>query len=252
MNTINNFFILETHVEGISENDYTRIMPMIEAFDMVGRLSYKSFYILDFYKKNILYVSDNPFFLCGNTPAEIKKMGVIFHGTHVPEEEQGMLVKINRVGFDFLKERPIEDRLKLTFSCDFHILNNGRRTLINHKLTPFTLSGNGNIWLAGCLVSLSSWSEPGHIEVWMKGETIRHWIYSLQNCKWELQDGIILTDREKEILLLSAQGLTMNDIIKGLNIGTDGLKSRKRKLFEKLRVNNIAEAIQVAVNYNLI
>lgn len=251
MDLIDKFFVPECRVEDISDDDYKLTAPMIDAFDAFARMTCQSAYIIDFYRKEILHVSENPLFLCGLSPLEIKRMGVMFHIKYIPEEEHGMLTEINHAGFSLVNQTPIEHRLKLAFSCDFHIRNRGKIDLVNHKLTPLALSRNGNMWLAGCTVSFSPWQEPGHIEVCVAGKA-DSLTYSLENHKWEQKDVKVLKDREKEILLLSAQGLTMNEMTEKLHIGAEAIKSHKQKLFQKLSVNNISEALSVATCYKMI
>ena len=54
----------------LSNMNINNIIDEIEAF---SRLTYKSVYIIDYYKRNFLYVSQNPLFLCGLSPEEVKE-----------------------------------------------------------------------------------------------------------------------------------------------------------------------------------
>ena len=55
MAQIDDFFMYENRVEGITDADYQRAQPYVEAA--------------------LLYVSDNPLFLCGHTADELRQMG---------------------------------------------------------------------------------------------------------------------------------------------------------------------------------
>ena len=251
MRTINDFFIPENNVDCVSEEKYQQATPLICALNAYARITYKSIYVIDYYKKNFLYVSDNPLFLCGLQPDKVRNMGYAFYFDYVPEEEVAMLVEINRAGFKFFSQTTVENRMKLSISCDFHIQTAKKRLLINHKLTPIMLADNGNIWLAACLVSLSSHKEAGNIEARMMGE-IDYWTYSLEGRRWQRQGGILLNDREKDILILSSQGYTSDNIADKLCIGVDTIKFDKRKIYNKLNADNISEAISVATNYKML
>ena len=78
------------------------------------------------------------------------------------------------------------------------------------------------------------------------------WEYSLEYHKWTKNEGITLSDKEKDILSLSARGYTMNEIADHLCVAIDTVKFHKRRLFEKLNIKNIAEAISFATNYKLL
>ena len=79
-----------------------------------------------------------------------------------------------------------------------------------------------------------------------------YWEYDLDFLRWEKRIAPILNETEKEILTLSMQGLTITDIAERIHRAVDSVKSARRRLFEKLEVNNISEAISYATNYKLI
>ncbi|MDE5825767.1 MAG: helix-turn-helix transcriptional regulator, partial [Lachnospiraceae bacterium] len=123
--------------------------------------------------------------------------------------------------------------------------------LIHHILTPLALTQNGKIWLALCTVSMSSRNTPGHII--MKKENCKEYHeYDLIRHKWILKEEKVLSETERDVLWLSTQGYTMNDIADKLCKSVDTIKSCKRALFTRLGVKNIAEALYHAVNYRLL
>jgi hypothetical protein len=65
MAQIDEFFFDTNRVEGITEADYERVKPYVEAAQAFAQSTYQSIYIIDYFRKNFLYVSDNPLFLCG-------------------------------------------------------------------------------------------------------------------------------------------------------------------------------------------
>ena len=245
------FFIEANRVEGITEEDYLRAKPYIETAQAFAQTTYQSIYIIDYFKKNFLYVSDNPIFLCGRTAEEVKAMGYGFYMSNVPQAELPMLTELNRAGFSAFNATPREDKMRCLMSYDFHILSGGKKLLINHKITPLVLNDLGQVWLALCTVSLSSRKEAGHIE-------FRHWgtsqysVYSLTEHQWIDQDEIKLKPEEKEVLVLSAQGYTMKEIAEKVCKSIDTVKFYRKQVFEKLEVENITEALSFAINYGLL
>ena len=252
MKKIDDFFIQENSVETISEDNYKQATLVVKSLTAFARLTYQSVYVIDYFKKNFLYVSDNPLFLCGYKPKEIREMGYSFFLNQVPQDEINMLLEINRKGFEFFNETPVDDRLKLYISYDFHIMDKeGYQLLINHRLTPILLADNGNIWLAACVVSLSCHQKPGNIEAHMDGK-MNYWTYSMESHQWEEHAAIVLKRREKEALFYSAQGLTEEKIAKNMNIEKETVKYHKQKIFNKLDVNNMSSAIAIASHKKLI
>lgn len=246
------FFIQENEVFFVPEEDYSPMKLYVQFLDAFSRTTNKSIYVIDYFRKNFLYVSDNPLFLCGMSAEKVRDMGYDFYLQHVMDTDLPLLLKINRVGFLFTESVPPGNRLEYTLSYDFHIKqSSGKATLINHEITPLHLTRDGRIWLALCSVSLSSQTKAGNIEISRRGYNSR-WSYHPESKKWIEYEGIKLRDYEKDVLRLSAQGYTMNEISEQIHKSVDTIKGYKRLLFEKLNVGNITEAIGFAIHHRLI
>ena len=121
MTQINDFFIDKNRVDGITEEDYERVQPKIEAVAAAARTTTNSIYIIDYHKRNFLYSSENPML----APVGLKDMGYSLYIDYVPKEEQAMLLEINRAGFEEFSRIDLANkmesamarpRLLLTFS----------------------------------------------------------------------------------------------------------------------------------------
>ena len=49
-------------------------------------------------------------FLCGLTPEQMRRLGYRFYLEYVPEDEQQLLLTLNRAGFSFYNDIPIDER----------------------------------------------------------------------------------------------------------------------------------------------
>lgn len=139
-----------------------------------------------------------------------------------------------------------------TISCHFHFLVNGQPVLTNHRVTPLARTKEGKAWLALCLVSPSPHSETGHIvaTISTQGE---YSLYTFENHRWNrIKERLELTEDERTMLHLSAQGYTMHQIGGKMFRSVDTVKMYRRHVFNKLGVSNISEAIAYAYSFNLI
>lgn len=250
---VGDFFSLQNAVENINEADYVGIDMLIEAAKAFERSTYQCVYIIDYFKRGFLYVSNNIARLCGGEPAKIKDFGYRFYIDYVPEEDLKMLLEINKTGFELFNTLPVQERKNYTISYDFHICKNGKRKgwLVNHKLTPLVLSRDGKIWLSICTISLAAGNTAGNVVMKKYGADI-YYEYSFDNHEWEMKDEIVLSESECKVLSLSTQGYTMKDIAEKLCKSVDTIKAYKRHLFKKMGVRNIAEAITYAQNHQLL
>ena len=117
MTDVKDFFIASSIVRNAPDYDSKVLSTLIHTVEAFARVTYQSVYLIDYYKQEFLYVSDNPLFLCGHTAKEVKELGYSFYSKHVPEEEQKMLVEL---------------------SNHFHLNSGARSKLVNQQLTPYS------------------------------------------------------------------------------------------------------------------
>ena len=249
--TLDEFFIPDNEVRLPEELDYSRVDEYIRSVEAFFRSSYQSVYIIDYFRQDFLFVSPNPMFLCGLSPERVKELGYRFYLGYVPEDEQPMLLTLNKAGFAFYNDIPTDERKDWYISYDFHILNKGKKILINHKLTPLALTSDGRIWLALCVVSAATHTDAGHIEMHCVGSS-EYFEYSTISHRWIKKQMPTLTDGEKSVLTLSIQGYTMSEIADRICLSPDTIKKYRQRIFEKLDVRNISEAIVAATNSKLL
>lgn len=248
---IEDFFLYSNSVQNVTEEDYAKITLLVNAAEAFARSTYQCVYIIDYFRKNFLYVSENMAYLFGQTAGEIKASGYKLYTDHVPLKDQQMLLEINKKGFDLFNELPVSERTDYSIAYDFHIINGKKQRLVNHTLTPILLTKEGRIWLALCTFALSARNSPGHI-IMKKSGSNKYYEFSLDEHKWQYKDAILLNETEREVLIFSAQGYTMNEIADRLCKSIDTIKACKRNLFARLGVKNIAEALSYATNYRIL
>ncbi|WP_018676034.1 response regulator transcription factor [Riemerella columbina] len=246
MESINHFFDERNTLHHLSDKDLEQMKDYISAVDAFARLSYKSIYVIDYQNQSFEYVSNNPLFLCGLSSQEVKELGYAFYFRNVKKEDLELLMKINEAGFSFYERIPIEERKLYTISYDFHLINERNKpVLINHKLTPIFLNEKGKIWKAMCIVALSPNQTEGNITI-NKQDSEYFWKLNLETNVWEKNQKVKLSEREFNILELSARGFTINEIAEKIFVSTDTVKFHRRKIFDKFNVQSISEALSYA------
>ena len=249
---LNRFFTPINPNLGIEDCDYAQLQVCVSMADAMARSTNSSLYIIDYNRKDFLYVSSNPLFLCGYQAGEVKRKGYAFYMDVVPEDDIRMLLEINEAGFNFYAQQPKEKKLDMAIEYDFHIkASDGHLQLIHHKLTPILLNGDGEMWLALCSVSLSPKSNAGNVVITCKDSPVRY-IYSFETKRWSEVPIVVLSEREKNILRLAVKGFSNTEIAENLFVDVNTVKFHKKSLFNKLQAENITEAIGIAANMRLI
>lgn len=57
------YFIAANSVGAINEEQYKKLDVLIHTTEAISRSLYQSVYLIDYYKKGFLYVSENPLFI---------------------------------------------------------------------------------------------------------------------------------------------------------------------------------------------
>jgi DNA-binding CsgD family transcriptional regulator len=249
---INSSLLTKNKVGKISDEEYLQRQDYLEAINAFARLTYESVYVINYEKMVFEYVSENPLFLCGYSPTEVLNWGYEFYFKNVPEKDLALLNQINEAGFDFFAKLPADEKKLYSISYDFHLINQeGKPMLINHRLTPLFLSREGKMWKAMCIVSISNHQQAGNICIYKQG-TNEVWELDITGNTWRKSEKAKLNAREIEILRLHAQGLTINQIAEKIFVVPDTVKYYRRRIFERLGVSNMVEALSYAVNSRII
>lgn len=239
--------IKSTSGEDRSQQD--NYLDVIRAF---SRLTYESIYVIDYEKMGFEYVSENPLFLGGYTPEEVLLMGYAFYFKNVPGPDLEFLTIVNNAGFDFYDTLPPCDRMLYSITYDFHLISkDGRQLLINHKLTPLFLNAQQKVWKAMCIVSLSHQKTAGNVHIYKQGSADR-WELDITTSIWRKSLKVQINERELEILRLHARGFSINEIAEKLFVVPDTIKYYRRRIFERLQVSNMAEALFYAIDSKMI
>ena len=229
MTDIKNFFSKDKSIYNEPKEDFYMQSTLIHIAEAFSRITYKSIFLLDYYKQEFLYVSNNPLFLCGHTAKEVKNLGYSFFLEHVPEEEREMLIELNSNALKLWETFNDIDKSQCYMSYHFHLKSGIKSNLVNQQITPILLTDDGKIRVVMCVVSL----------------------YSFEKHDWEARKEIALNEQEVEVLKLSATGFTMTEIANKMCRSLHTIKFYKRNIFEKLGVTNISEAISRAISKKL-
>ncbi len=234
------------------EEHLQELLPSFKVLNAITRVTYRNIAIIDFLNNNFLYVSDNTNSLCGRPGAEIKEMGFDFFRKHTSKEEYSTMVELKRATDEFLESIPEECSTNYTVSHDINIVNNVtcKYSIVNHQFTPITLH-DGKIWLCLCVTSIAPHNSIGNTELWHKDKR-KSWKYNSRTKCWNLVPAIHLKSSEKEVIKLSAQGYSINEMASKMNKSFDTIKFYRKNLFKKLEVDNITEALSRALCKHLL
>lgn len=238
--------------KGITDKDYQQAQFLVDAVQAFDQSIYQTVFILDNFRNNFLYLSDRSFFYGTRPIEEIKAEGYGFFVNNAPEEEADWLAEIHKESLVLLSETPVEERKRTLVSYNFHLLMGKKKLLINHKLTPLALDALGRVWLVLCVSSFSTIRHEMGRTLFGQLSSQNFHSYSLAEHRWIEYPEINLKTEEKNVLVLSARGYSVAEIAEMIYKSEDTIKLYRKQIFEKLNVNNITEALAVAMNYGML
>jgi DNA-binding CsgD family transcriptional regulator len=218
----------------------------------VSETSLGCVYIADLKTRKLEFISENPFLFSGLSSAEVEKMGYNFFRKYTKREDLEILKKVGTYGLKFFECLSPEEKKVHTITYDFHLkYTNSVDVLVNHKITPVELCDEGEISKIVCVVSYSLNRTAGNIRI-LSNTSETFWKYNLFTGKWSEECKITLKIREIEIIRLYLQGLKIEEIAEQLFVSPSTVKFHRSKLFERIGVKNIIEAISYVITNNLI
>lgn len=114
------YFIAANSVRAINEEQYKNLDVLIRTAEAISRSLYQSVYLIDYYKKGFLYVSENPLFLCGHTSKEMKELGYSFYSNMYQRKSSRCCWKLTAMVSSFLK---VELLMKISTNAIFPIIS---------------------------------------------------------------------------------------------------------------------------------
>jgi PAS domain-containing protein len=168
---IKDYFTEVSRISHIPNEEYDRLDDLIAGIDAFSRTTYRGIYVIDYYRQNFLYVSDNPFFLYGFTVEEVKELGFKFYINHMHHNDFKLFKEMDIIVYQFLQRCPAEEIKNFTLSYDFYIKNklSRQKHLVNHQITPLRMAECGKVWLALCVTTIPSNKKAGNITMYKSG-----------------------------------------------------------------------------------
>ena len=244
------FMFFSSLLPHVSETDYQQLQLVIAPLKAMTRVTHRSIYVLDYYRKNFLYVSPNPLLLCGMEATEVLRLGFTFYQEFIAANELAHLASIADNTRNFFFNFATEQLYDFSLSCNIHLLQRqGKPILVNHQLTPLCLTPDKKaIWLALGFVSLPETTEK--YAIIRNNQTLQQW--KLEEQTWTLCDKLNLKELERAMIRLASRGCTIEQIAEQVGKSPDTVKSYRRELFARLGVKNMNEAVTYCYNHKLL
>ncbi len=152
--------------------------------------------------------------------------------------------------FKFVDVLPAEDKIRYKATCRIRVKDKeGRYMILDNSTQILKTSPSGKIWLILCCYDLSPLQD---IQAGINAHIKNNHTGKITSLSFSDKKNHILTEREKEILLLIKEGKPSKQIADMLGISIHTVNRHRQNIIERLSVGNSVEAIMAATSMGLL
>ena len=232
-------------VESISESV---INAAIEAINTFAGLTNSSCVVIDLEEHKIVYKSNTLLYTEEATPADKQRDCENPYWALLPDEYLERLAEVRRNYLHYC--RAFNKPQGHYSTTDFPIIVNGRELYINQKFSSLLAYSDGTIKLGMCLMSPSTGNK---LESYIITETGKKLRYNFSTGRYiEETTRIDLSKMEKIVLTRMMKGMSSKEIANELGKSISTIKTYRSRIFKKLGVKSMHEALVVIEKYHLL
>lgn len=227
----------------------TDICSYLKSFSSIA---VESFYVLDVVQQRICYIKSDELFLCAFTEEEALDMGEGGFRKILAPSDFSLWKIIQESITKYLKEQKSEQDKIDYFSCTFRLnrtfsfVNRALFQMVYQKMKPIWENGELRYWI--CSVESSTLSSSGNLCLHYQ-DGITYSEYNFVTRRWKKKEKVILTERERAILMLARQGKSAVEISNLLCRGHNTVRNQIKALFFKLKTHSIQETIERVLHF---
>lgn len=235
--------------EHIPKEEYFNLSAYFESLDAMHRITNSSMFVIDFAKNELIYRTKNLLFIDDATQHDIQRESSNPYWSLIVEEDFDIMLETRKAYLTLVEKFTSEHKLQHTYIISYRICFRHQECVISQKFSPLKLRPNGKLWLGLFSITISPHKACKHISVF--GDKFKY-TYDFKTKQFlPFKEDIELTLMEKSILLRASKGFTTEQIADDLCRSVNTIKTHKCRLFNKLHVTSMCEAIVFVQNYNL-
>lgn len=239
------------HAKTKDEIEMTFDLPaLISTVSVFSRLSNQSCFLIDFDEHKILYKTQSLIYLDEVTLDDLQRECANPYWSYISDETLDKLLQIKNHYLLASEDLNLDEYANHVCTIDYPILIRSHELFINQKFTPLVMRSDGITKIGLFTINYSTKKEMESTIITPSGKRFR---FDFKQRKYQIFDiGISLSLVEKAILHRARKGMTSKEIAASLYITESTVKTHRNRIFKKLNVETITEALAFIGNYQLI
>lgn len=237
--------------KGIEEEDYKRAEQYVKSIETVSPLFFQTFLIIDYYKMRVHFVEPKIHMTQYKNKHDCIDDYQNDINRYITGNVETNLLLATANMQDFIRNQPPCERKDFIFSSSFPIQDYEEKITLNYRCRTLETAPDGKSWLCLGILDLSPCKDDNLL---MALNTKKQEIYTYDSKgeRWDKTTSPMLSDKEKNILYLAAQGFLNKEIADILSRTDSTIESHRKKIFKKLNAENMMEAVGYAMNLQLL
>lgn len=212
--------------------------------EVIARILKACILVIDYTQNEVVYSAD--FLLADNkeNPTEIQFNTLLPYKSLISKDDVGTLTDAEVLYKQIISNHSLEDKLQHLYTADYGISLNNQDMTLTQRFSPISYTDKGKLHLAVFFITQSI-----HKSCIQKDLLNNPFYYSYNFDLKEFlpfKKNMVLTQTDKQILLKTSEGMTNKQIADELNLSVNTIKTHKSRIFAKLNVRSIAEALTKA------
>lgn len=238
------------HADLADEANCLDVDSLIASVESSMRVCCQSAFVIDFDLHKILYRTKQLFYIDEATHNDIKRECANPYWSLVSKDVLDQLLQI-REAFPQLNDvLPQEEYSKHICVIDYPIWIRGHELYITQKFTPLEMRPDGITRLGLFTINPSNKKNVECILIAPNGRRFRFDFSESHFKEFNLANTLTITERA--ILFRAKMGMTSEEIAASLYLSVHTVKTHRGRIFKKLNVDTISEALTVIGNYQLL
>jgi len=223
---------------------------IISSIDAIANLNNLSCFIIDFDEHSLIYRTEKLIYMNEVSHKDRKRVCSVPYWEVISDDTLDLLLSISHNYLTLNHDLPREEYRQHICIIDYPILINGKEIYINQRFTPLILRDDGIAKVGLFAVENSNQKSFNSFIITPSG---KRWKYDVENKQFvEFELGSTLSLVEKAILYRAKKGMTSEEIANDIYISVNTVKTHRLRIFNKLGVHSLQEALSVVVNYKLV
>lgn len=231
------------------DNQNMALTQIVGVIDALSRLNSQSTFVIDFASHALVYKSKHLLYIDEASSADCQRECVNPYWALMADD---VLEKYICVVDNYLlagKDLSCEEYSNHVCVFDYPIIIRGHKLYITQKFTPIALRSDGAVRLGMYTICHSNKAE---INCFIITQTNKRYRFDFSEGRFVDIGLITLSSVEKAILHRAKMGMTNEEIAQNLYISVNTVKTHRMRIFRKLHVETITEALTVVANYHLL